>query len=104
MDVVSEMSSIIGYNLPTKFGERRKGDAVYSVADNSKFLKKFSWKPKYNNLKIILESALNWEKSLSKMNNIIITPAVGMPPNDIILFLSSLRRFYEGEVLFCWKK
>ena len=33
------MSSIIGYNLPTKFGERRKGDAVYSVADNSKFLK-----------------------------------------------------------------
>jgi len=34
------------------------------------------------------------------MNNIIITPAVGMPPNDIILFLSSLRRFYEGEVLF----
>ena len=64
MDVVSEMSSIIGYNLPIKFGERRKGDAVYSVADNSKFLKKFSWKPKYNNLKIILESALNWEKSL----------------------------------------
>ena len=34
------------------------------------------------------------------MNNIIITPAVGMPPNDIILFLSSLRRFYKGEVLF----
>ena len=34
------------------------------------------------------------------MNNIIITPAIGMPSNDIILFLSSLRRFYNGEVLF----
>ena len=34
------------------------------------------------------------------MNNIIITPAIGMPPNDINLFLSSLRRFYKGEVLF----
>ena len=34
------------------------------------------------------------------MNNIIITPAIGMPANDIILFLSSLRRFYSGEVLF----
>jgi UDP-glucose 4-epimerase len=66
MDVVQEMGSIIGYELPVKFGERRKGDAVYSVADNEKFLKKFTWKPKYNNLKIILESALEWEKSLNK--------------------------------------
>ena len=64
MDVVKEMSSIIGFELPIEFGARRKGDAVYSVADNQKFLKKFSWKPKYNNLKVILESALEWEKSL----------------------------------------
>ena len=34
------------------------------------------------------------------MNNIIITPAIGMPANDITLFLASLRRFYSGEVLF----
>ena len=34
------------------------------------------------------------------MSNIIITPAVGMPANEIILFLASLRRFYDGEVLF----
>ena len=34
------------------------------------------------------------------MNNIVITPAVGMPANDIVLFLASLRRFYDGEVVF----
>ena len=34
------------------------------------------------------------------MKNIIITPAVGMPANDIVLFLASLRRFYDGEVVF----
>ena len=34
------------------------------------------------------------------MNNIIITPAIGMPANDIILFLASLRRFYKGDGLF----
>tara|TARA_X000000950_G_scaffold288978_1_gene408830 strand:- start:1251 stop:2066 length:816 start_codon:yes stop_codon:yes gene_type:complete len=34
------------------------------------------------------------------MNNIIVTPAIGMPANDIVLFLASLRRFYQGEVLF----
>ena len=64
MDVVKEMSSILGYKLPTEFGSKRKGDAEYSVADNQKFLKKFNWKPKYNNLKMILESALEWEKKL----------------------------------------
>ena len=64
MDVIKEMNSIIGFELPIEFGSRRKGDAVYSVADNEKFLRKFNWKPKYNNLKIILESALKWEKNL----------------------------------------
>ncbi len=34
------------------------------------------------------------------MSNIIITPAIGMPANDIVLFLASLRRFYNGQVLF----
>ena len=34
------------------------------------------------------------------MNNIIITPAVGMPANDVVLFLASLRKFYNKEVLF----
>ncbi len=64
MDVIKEMNSIIGSNLPLKFGDRRKNDIVYSVADNRKFLNKFDWKPKYNNLKAILESALKWEKTL----------------------------------------
>ena len=64
MDVIKEINSIIGSNLPLEFGERRKSDIVYSVADNQKFLNKFDWKPKYNNLKTILESALKWEKIL----------------------------------------
>ena len=34
------------------------------------------------------------------MSNIIITPAIGMPANDITLFIASLRKFYNGEVLF----
>ena len=63
MDVIKEMNSIIGFQLPVKIGSRRKGDAVYSVADNQRFQQKFNWKPKYDNLKIILESSLEWEKT-----------------------------------------
>ena len=63
MDVIKEMNSIIGFQLPIKIGSRRKGDAIYSVADNQRFLQKFKWIPKYDNLKIILESSLEWEKT-----------------------------------------
>ena len=66
MDAINVMNSIIGFKLPVEFGPRRKGDASYSVANNKKFLKRFNWAPKYNNLKIILESALEWEKSIKK--------------------------------------
>ena len=39
------------------------------------------------------------------MNNLVVTPAIGMPANDIALFLASLRKFYEGGVLlFVGKK
>ena len=64
MDVVKEMDSIVRCKLPIEFGSKRKGDAEYSVADNQKFLKKFNWKPKYNDLRMILKSALEWEKKL----------------------------------------
>ena len=100
MDVIKEVNSIIGFQLPIKIGSRRKGDAIYSVADNQRFLQKFKWIPKYDNLKIILESSLNGKKLKILMSNIIITPAIGMPANDITLFIASLRKFYNGEVLF----
>ena len=62
MEAVDAMNSIIQFDLPIEFGSRRKSDIIHSVANNKKFLKRFNWEPKYNNLKIILESALEWEK------------------------------------------
>ena len=40
------------------------GGASHSVADVTKFVKKFQWKPKYNDLNAILKSALDWEKKI----------------------------------------
>ena len=65
MEVVDAMNSIIQFDLPIEFGSRRKSDIIHSVANNKKFLKRFNWKPKYNDLKIILKSALEWEKNLN---------------------------------------
>ena len=51
-----------------KFGARREGDAERSVADNSKFVKDFNWKPKYNDLSKIINSSIKWEEKINGSN------------------------------------
>ena len=34
------------------------------------------------------------------MENIVISPYIGLPPRDVVLFLDSLRKFYNDKVLF----
>ncbi len=63
-DIINTMSKILKNKINFAYGPRRKGDAEYSVANNEKFVKKFNWKPKYNNLEYILKTALNWERKI----------------------------------------
>ena len=63
-DVIDQMNKILKYNIKFEFGPKRQGDSEYSVANISKFEKKFNWKPKYNNLNYILSSALDWERKI----------------------------------------
>ena len=63
-DVINEIHNILSKEINVEFGPRRKGDAIYSVADSSKFVSQFNWKPKNNSLKTILETSLKWEKKI----------------------------------------
>ena len=45
-------------------GPKRAGDSKYVVANPTKFIKTMKWKPKFNNIKKIIISAVNWEKKL----------------------------------------
>ena len=67
MDVLNNMNVILKNKIPFTIGKPRKKDIYFSVANTKKFNKYFKWKPKYNSLKFILTTALNWEK---KINNI----------------------------------
>ena len=64
--VIEIMNRILKRKLPTTIGKRRKGDVGKIVADVSKFKNFFSWQPKFSSLKLIIESALKWEKKLVK--------------------------------------
>jgi len=64
-NVVSSFNKILGYKMNTRIGKRRPGDIEKIIANPQKFYKYFKWKPKYNNLNIIIKTAFNWEKKIS---------------------------------------
>ena len=47
------------------FGYRRQGDVPYLVADINRLKYKLKWKPKFNNMKKIFQSAFKWETKIS---------------------------------------
>ena len=52
-------------NVETQYEKRRPGDIAQIYANTTKFKKILKWKPKYNNLKMIIQSAVKWEKKLN---------------------------------------
>ena len=63
-EVLNTLNKILGYNISTSTGKRRPGDSKKVVANTNKLFKYFSWKPKFNNLRLIIDSSLKWEKKL----------------------------------------
>ena len=50
--------------VKVNYHKRRPGDIAQVYADTKKFKKILKWKPKYNNIKKIILSAIRWEKEL----------------------------------------
>ncbi|WP_295701560.1 UDP-glucose 4-epimerase GalE [uncultured Helicobacter sp.] len=61
IDIVKEVSSV---DFKVIESARREGDAIALSAKNDKILSLTQWKPQFNNLRLIVKSAYEWEKSL----------------------------------------
>ena len=64
-EIVQNLNNILGKKIKVEIGKRRQGDSKMIVSDVSKFKNFFKWEPKLNDIKKILESAINWEKKLN---------------------------------------
>tara|TARA_B100001093_G_C26668333_1_gene945025 strand:- start:55 stop:1050 length:996 start_codon:yes stop_codon:yes gene_type:complete len=53
-------------NIKINFTKKRPGDVAIIYADVRKIKKILKWKPKYNNLELIMKSAFKWEKFIKK--------------------------------------
>ena len=66
LEVINNMNKIIQKNIPTVVGKRRPKDIMISISNTNKINKYIKWKPKFNNLKNILDSSFKWEQKINK--------------------------------------
>ncbi|OUU44192.1 MAG: UDP-glucose 4-epimerase GalE [Verrucomicrobia bacterium TMED56] len=65
-EVVENFNQILDKKINFEIGPRRDGDSKMIVANSDKFNEFFSWRPKFNDIKYILKTALEWEKKIKQ--------------------------------------
>lgn len=63
-EVINVMKEVSGVDFPVEIAPRRAGDPAILISDNSKIKSKMNWNPKYDDLRLICKSALEWEKKI----------------------------------------
>ena len=59
-EVVEVARKVTGREIKAEMGERRPGDPATLIASSNKAMEELQWKPKYNSLDTIIETAWNW--------------------------------------------
>ena len=63
-EVIENLNSILKTKIKVKIGPRRSGDSQKLISNIDKFYNLFKWKPKFNDIKKILDTAVKWEKKI----------------------------------------
>jgi UDP-glucose-4-epimerase GalE len=61
-EVIRLAEEVTGKAVPVKQGSRRTGDPPALVASAEKIQRELGWKPRYTDLRTILETAWNWQR------------------------------------------
>lgn len=62
-EVIEVTRKVTGHPIPAEVAERRAGDPAILIASSEKAIKELGWKPKFNTLETIIETAWNWHKN-----------------------------------------
>lgn len=63
-EVLETVKKVSGVDFEVTQGPRRDGDAPNLIAVSSKIRKTLGWKPKHDDLSLIVKTALEWERNL----------------------------------------
>ncbi|MEM7114691.1 MAG: UDP-glucose 4-epimerase GalE [Chloroflexota bacterium] len=62
-EVIETAREVTGYPIPTEIGARRPGDPDILIASSETINHDLGWKPRYPNLRDIIESAWKWHQA-----------------------------------------
>jgi UDP-glucose 4-epimerase len=64
LQVIEAVRRVSGIDFEVRIAPRREGDAASVVANPARVLERLKWRPCYDNLDVIVEQALRWERAL----------------------------------------
>ncbi|MEZ5892494.1 MAG: UDP-glucose 4-epimerase GalE [Parvularculaceae bacterium] len=64
-EVIDSIGRVTGSPLDYVVGPRRVGDPPQLIADNAAIRTQLDWRPRYDDLDFIVETAIDWEKKLA---------------------------------------
>ena len=65
-EVIEAFKRVTGSALPFEMADRRAGDPPQLIADNAAIRTVLNWRPRYDEIDFIVETALNWERAQFK--------------------------------------
>ena len=66
LEVINAANKLYNNSINFNFDKRRPGDSEKLVSNVDKLHQHIDWMPKYNNLDLIIQTAVNWEKKINE--------------------------------------
>ena len=64
LEIIKHAEEVTRRKIAMRFAPRRAGDPVKLVADSSKLMREFAWRPRYG-LREILQTSWDWHQQIS---------------------------------------
>ena len=68
LEVINAANKISGNKIKFEYDKRRPGDAEKLISNVDKLHQNINWKPKFDNLNLIIQTAIDWEKKIYEKN------------------------------------
>lgn len=62
-EMIEKARVVTGHPIPAEVAPRRAGDPATLIASSKKAMEELNWKPKFNSVDTIIETAWNWHKA-----------------------------------------
>ena len=68
LEVIKAANEIYDNKIKYEYGKRRPGDSEKLISNVDKLHEHINWKPKFDDLKLIIKTAVDWEKKINEKN------------------------------------